>query len=397
MTSNQVSSSTTLLAKHRDVHFDSLRGIAACMVAIAHFLAAFYPYSVFGNAQGVSQHALWESAFLFPPFSLFTSGHFAVCLFFVLSGYVLSVRMIGEHHQTIRLIGAIVKRPIRLAGVLLFSVFCGVLLIELGLLFHHEAGTLSTSTFWIGQFFTNEIHWPTLLKQLVTAKAGSEYNPPLWTLRIELVGSILVFLLLLGINWMSYGWRVLILLAVLVLLYSKTRYYDGFIWGMLLADAYKHRQFYKIPKFLTPFCIVVAVVLAAFPFYFIGNATDAKKLPPWLQSISPHVPSLAAVVVLIMVLASDHLQRLLSRPLLIWLGDISYGLYAIHFLFLSSICAYMQLTLSNSIGYGWASVATFAVYVVLVLLASQVIKVFIDDPSIKMAGFVDRYVRKILS
>ncbi|MCP4296524.1 MAG: hypothetical protein GY786_13050, partial [Proteobacteria bacterium] len=52
----------------RQVHFDSLRGIAALIVVIVHYLCAFHPYTVFGAQGDYQQHASLENIVFFPPF-----------------------------------------------------------------------------------------------------------------------------------------------------------------------------------------------------------------------------------------------------------------------------------------------------------------------------------------
>ena len=214
-----------------------MRGIAASLVAVTHFLAAFYPYSVFGSADGIQAHFRWETIVLIPPFSLLTAGHFAVCLFFVLSGYVLSVRFIGETGHFYRIIGAIIKRPVRLAGVLSFSLLSAGVLYQTDSFYNVQAANLSGSN-WFAAFWNNEFTFGELGKKLLMGKAGSEYNPPLWTLKIELIGSFLVFGLLLLLNRLNLFVRCTVLIGVLIFLHGT--FYDGFIWGMLLAETVKN-------------------------------------------------------------------------------------------------------------------------------------------------------------
>ena len=70
---------------------DSLRGLAALSVVCSHYLNLFRdPQSSYTNAGN-----LIESIALTPLFGLF-AGHEAVMLFFVLSGFVLSLQFIGR-------------------------------------------------------------------------------------------------------------------------------------------------------------------------------------------------------------------------------------------------------------------------------------------------------------
>src|SRR5689334_10873657 len=105
----------------RQPHLDSLRGVAALIVVLEHYFAAFYPYTLFGARGEYRQIAPWESLAFHPPFGTLIAGHFAVCLFFILSGYVLSFRFLGKRGGTSDLVAAIVRRPIRLGGLVAFT------------------------------------------------------------------------------------------------------------------------------------------------------------------------------------------------------------------------------------------------------------------------------------
>ena len=396
-----------------------MRGIAACLVAITHFLAAFYPYSVFGSADDLQAQFWWETIVLVPPFSLFTAGHFAVCLFFVLSGYVLSVRFIGERGHFYSIVGATLKRPIRLGGVLLFSLLFAGVLYQSDSFYNDQAANLSGSD-WFAAFWKNEFTFSELGQKLLMGKAGSEYNPPLWTLKIELIGSFLVFGFLLLINQLHFLVRCTVLIGALIFFHGT--FYDGFIWGMLLADTVKHttrKNLSGAPSYVGFF---VVITLAAMPYYalhaasanssevggVVGNSSDSLvgrvvdslvngfvHVP--INQIYPHVPMLSAVLLLSLVLYSTSLQKLLTRRWLLWLGEISYALYAMHLLLIGSVVAYVVASLTPKLGYGTATLIALAVYIVVVAIISQLVVKGIDEPCVKLANRSGRKAIAILS
>ena len=73
----------------RYVHFDGLRGIAALNVALAHFLTAF-DFAIYSGFPA-SSHWGWDLSLSAWPFVLPAAGaDFSVCVFLVLSGFVLA-------------------------------------------------------------------------------------------------------------------------------------------------------------------------------------------------------------------------------------------------------------------------------------------------------------------
>ena len=102
--------------------------------------------------------------------------------------------------------------------------------------------------------------------------------------------------------------------------------------------------------------------MAAMPYYALHAAsTDSSAVVSLvngfvnehLNQLYPHVPMLSAVLLLSVVLYSSSLQQLLSRRWLLWLGEISYALYAMHLLLIGSIVAYLVVILTPQIGYGY--------------------------------------------
>jgi peptidoglycan/LPS O-acetylase OafA/YrhL len=77
---------------------------------------------------------------------LLFSGRFAVCLFFVLSGFVLSLRYLGVVAAGNPDLGAsITKRTFRLAGLLLTTATFGYVLMCADLFFNNEVAVVTGS------------------------------------------------------------------------------------------------------------------------------------------------------------------------------------------------------------------------------------------------------------
>jgi peptidoglycan/LPS O-acetylase OafA/YrhL len=110
---------------------EGLRGVAAIVVVIFHALLIFYEYMVFGPSVASTQHMGLEDNLFGSPFRIFFAGTFAVAIFFVLSGFVLSIGFLSKGKKII-LQKLALKRYLRLMLPALASVMIAWLLITLG-------------------------------------------------------------------------------------------------------------------------------------------------------------------------------------------------------------------------------------------------------------------------
>src|SRR5260221_2312089 len=179
----------------RLLHLDGLRGWAAFFVILHHLELAFFP-TIKGPNDGVSP--------VLGPFSFLADGPLAVAIFFLLSGIVLAEAVHAASHpdgpQQVGLTGLIIKRWLRLG---LPIVVTGLLFLILFTLLGNrttEASAVASSD-WMQSLFPPGYHpdfFKVLHESVIGAFLGPQtptHDPVLWTIRVEFLGSILVFML----------------------------------------------------------------------------------------------------------------------------------------------------------------------------------------------------------
>ncbi len=384
----------------RQPYLDSLRGVAALIVVIHHYLLLFYPYTVYGKQAGYTQHFRFENIFFYPPFGLINAGRFAICLFFILSGYVLSFNNLGVPGRTANILASIVKRPIRLGGIVIFSIICGAALWYWGLFANNLVATITTSK-WFGHCWSHKFDFHRLFFILRTSmfSRGMVYNPPLWTIKIELYGSMLVFVYTLLFGRFKYR----LLVAVFLIILLRDSLYQGFVIGLCLADLKKN---YNIQKFTarawaTKFhwlIIVVFVYLSSYPA-FVNKEFLQKTVYTYLPDskyLGTSYPMLSALLVFILVLSSGWAKKILNNKIFLYIGTISYAIYAMHFLIIGSLSSWLFLALQDPIGYIPAFLVVFLSTIPVIIITAHFVTMYIDKPSIKLAYFVGKKVIKSL-
>ena len=375
---------------------ESLRGIAALIVVFSHFAYAFYPAVTRGLNSAV-QHSTYEWVILYTPLNLFINGYFAVLCFFVLSGFVLSF---GYFTKAVDLVGATMKRYFRLAPVVLASVILSFLIIKLNLYMNHELA-LTTQSEWLKQFWGGDPStlgalWEGLVGGFAMVPTEGALNPVLWTIYYELAGSALVFAFLALAGHDNRRW----FLYILILVAFSNTFYFGFIVGVLLCDLYTHKAdifngLAKTKKGYKIMLLGVATYFASYPAYVVSrDELGIIHLPLTLftdESLTKNVLyAIATVIIISLLLTSRRIVKFFEFKWLVWLGSVSYSLYATHLLLLGSAGAAVFLLLDRHLSYNLAALLTLIVFMPIALIVAALFRKYIDEPSISLSSYVVR-------
>lgn len=146
-------------------YLNGIRGLAALFVVANHFVVAFYPALYNSDINQIHTASAVELLIAKSPLNLFYNGNFAVCIFFILSGYVLSNKYFSTMDNEV-LVASAVKRYFRLLVPVFVTVLLVFFLMKISFFFNNKAGALSFSDWWLGSFWNFE---PTLLHTLQNA------------------------------------------------------------------------------------------------------------------------------------------------------------------------------------------------------------------------------------
>jgi peptidoglycan/LPS O-acetylase OafA/YrhL len=371
------------VSMRKDLSADGLRGLAAVNVLLCHLCLAFLPggfaYIYPDTTTPAAMHGMVDHVIAFPPLSVLWNGQFAVCIFFVLSGYVLTKAfLLSGDLSVIRLRAS--RRYLRLGVPIFGSVIFAWFVMTMGWSHAREAGALSGST-WVADFWKKP---PDVLEALRDGVYGtilggwSRFNPTLWTMKIELLGSIFVFAYrALAVREASCARALLqgmprvvcFAMAMALLLWffpNDWPYYAAFLIGSHIGEMPLTRS-----KPLLGGLLVGAVICGGFdtsPWY------DWTRALPFDDNVRKAAFNVAGGVMLLYVVRCGVLDRVLqSRPAQ-FMGRISYAFYLVHLPILLSFSAWLfaflagRLSLDPVVAALLTVPATFGVVIAAALL-----------------------------
>lgn len=387
------------LATHKLHYLDGLRGVAALIVVAHHLAATFYPALITADPRAV-RLGDWEAVVAVSPLNILLSGHLAVCLFFVLSGVVLS----EQYFRTGQLAGIrsqAARRYLRLLVPVGFSVLVAVGLRAADALQNAALGD-ALGNDWIKDCWTEPFGtgWELARDVLVSVPLGeAKYNPVHWTLGVELYGSYLVFALLAFFGAARHR-GALYAVAVGLLFFSSLSFYlAAFIGGVALNDARHHaprpRWWAARRRWAVAGLLLLAALLGSYPK---ADFTDWETSPYGLLRLpglsGDHTlllcHMLGAGALIGAVLASGRLQRVLSRRGFQWLGAVSFSLYLLHFLVLGSFTATLYLALPEAWSYDLRAGLSLLASLPLMLGLAYAMYRLVDVPGMRLSQWLYR-------
>jgi peptidoglycan/LPS O-acetylase OafA/YrhL len=296
---------------------DGIRGWGALSVLLYH---------VFIDALPVSPNL----AKMLAPIPLF-NGHLAVLIFFVISGFSLSIHYFRTHDRD-ALINISLGRYLRLAVPILITSALVYSCFKLGLV----VDTMDRPERIQDLLKTAPSAWDVVRFSLydVFFKYDSSKTliPPLWTMQTEIWGSCLVIGTLLVVP--RLGRRFAIYGAVALVSYCISPTYSAFVIGMVFAEVYASSGLKKHRKSLG---IIAALMLAPALILIWHIPALSVGVPPTQHTYN----LIAALILSFSLIFNARFAKFLSGRLSRFLGKISFPLYLIHALILYTFSAHM--------------------------------------------------------
>lgn len=341
----------------RTAYLDGLRGFAA-------FLVYWHHHQLWPRAQIMGDRILengwgFEDRWFFacmPVVRLFFSGgHFAVSIFFVISGYVLSTKPLAliyanEHEKLGDNVGsALFRRWLRLhipVACTTFIYMASWHLFDIWTVAPKHEDTFRKELWrWYTEFKNYSFVFRTGGDPWMT------YNFHAWSIPVEMRGSVAIYTALLAFARATKNARLMCEVGLMVYFMYIT---DGwfacmFIGGMLLCDLDMLARNNDLPRFFSSmepfkssiyhFLFALGILLSGIPSH-IGAPESMSESPGWrhLFWLTPQACFdykwfflfWAAMFIVAGIPRMPWLKQFFELPFNQWLGRISYCLYLVH-------------------------------------------------------------------
>ncbi|KIW08536.1 uncharacterized protein PV09_00504 [Verruconis gallopava] len=336
---------------------DGLRGFAALMVYVLHHEVWAHDSlgadKILENAFGYEgRHYLAQ----LPGIRLlFGGGHFSVAIFFVISGYVLTLKPLklvhnGEFEKLSDNLGsALFRRWLRLYIPVAATTF----LFMTAVYIHPNLQTnLKPERRYIDEVWK----WYDDFKQFsfVYKQGGVPwmlYNFHAWTIPLEFKGSIIVYTVVLALARATANARLCLTVGLMYyFMYVVDGWYAScFLGGMLLVDLDIMAERDQLPRFITRLrpwkdlifytLLVVGLYLGGAPAYGLGieNLRDAWgwHYLSYLRPSAVYMPKSfylfwGGMFVVASIPRIPWLKAFFQLPIIQWIGKVSYALYLVH-------------------------------------------------------------------
>lgn len=361
--------STPLTFNRRLDYIDGIRGIASILVVFCHLACVFYPFLYYlqDNASN------FERIYLLSPLNVLTNGNSAVQCFFTLSGFLIARKFYLKKESAI-------TSPLKLYTKLLRVVFPAVtlafILMIFGAMVHLNAAQINNSLSFVNDYNNFK---PTL-KSLIndaffrTYIEGSVYVGPLWTIRLEFIGSLIIS----AISYYASSNRNLskvIYLGFGVTFLFYIPMFCSFILGAFAFDcvynskdsAYKINKIFSSPfknKLIRLSIFIIGIYLFTTGFYLNGFYKPLSFLPDVLSGNLGVIRATGFAICLICIELTPTAKTCLSIKPLRWLGSISAYTYAFHWPIILSAGCGVYIILNKHYSYN-----TVFIFIILAVFA----------------------------
>jgi len=310
---------------------DGLRGCAALVVLIHHaaLLSPLWPGNIPAETATAYSFVWWANE---TPFKLLSAGTEAVMVFFVLSGLVVTLPALRP--RPFDWMAYYPRRAVRLVAPVLGSVVLAALWVAA----IPQVSPQGEDT-WLSSSSTPDFSFVNIVAAMDLFGGDGQINNPLWTLRWEMLFSLLLPVFVVLAIVLARRWLLTAIVVVLLTWIGERTgaaslsYLPAFLLGSLLAVNLDRVRGLSERWSGTPRGRATWAGIAVIGgLMLVGRwlATPLIAVAPELEYVLRGFTPLAAALLVLAVIGSTALKTIFSSRIPRFLGKISFSLYLVH-------------------------------------------------------------------
>lgn len=347
-------------------YIDGIKGIAALLVVFCHLACVFVPELYFDNQATSFFSRLW----LHTPLNVITNGDTAVQCFFVLSGFLITRRVYNKHTNGL---ATPMRLYIKYLRIVFPAVLFSVILMCTGMMKHIEASAINDTLNFVNGYNNFDITIKNIINDIFirTFYKGSEYVGPLWTIRFEMIGSIITYCF----SWFAYNndmkcrkYSYIFFMALSFLMLPRN--IIAFLLGAFAYDCVffldEDRTFIGRIVYYVANNGIIRCFFVLIGFYLLSCniARNGMWKPLSYTPISGEIYRALGVAICIFIVSiKSTYQHMFEGKAVKKMGQLSPYVYAFHWQIILSIGCGMYLLLQKC-NY-WVAVGIIAILVIL--------------------------------
>lgn len=329
--------SATRRLSSRLTSLDGLRGAAAMVVVFHHLYLVAEPVLRRQGGTGVGSALWWLSQ---TPLKLLTAGSEAVLVFFVLSGIVVALPALKPGGFSWA--GFLSGRLARLYLPVWASLVIGTAVIWIV----PRSNSVITPGTWMDTAQATSVGWGSLFTEASLTTDSYAVNNVLWSLRWELVFSVLLPLFVALAILVSRYWAIAVAAVCVISTLGvingidALRYLPVFFIGTLMAVRLDAIRQWTQRRLLRPRASLAGVALVAGSFVLLVGEWMMRPVfasGSFVNTLLSQLSLLGAAGLVLSAIAVRPVRSALEARPTQWLGRISFSLYLVHMPILATL------------------------------------------------------------
>jgi peptidoglycan/LPS O-acetylase OafA/YrhL len=378
---------------NKTAYLDGIRGTAAFLVLLHHFLLAFYP-AFYTGAMDASNSGGRDVRYGQSILSFLTNGNYCVCIFYVLSGFVLSRKYFGSRRMEEVISGAH-RRFLRLYIPVAFTLILACGMMKARLFLNGPVSVFTHSEWWLGAMwrFPHPVAklWD-CLKFGAMFLGDSSFDTSLSTMTPEFFGSLFVFAFLAFTHHTRRKAQSLALVFIFCKLTSQP-ILACFVFGISLNFFEQGASLFNkgTKTGLVLVLLPLSLVLGSYPTTGNISGTIFTHAGHFIMRWGNWFHAIGAFFFILCFVLSKRLQQFFSSGVFRFLGSISFSIYLLHPLVIGSLGCFVFLKMREHAGFNQTVMYAFIVTVAACFFLSWLMAKYIDAQGMRLSKYV--YIR----